>query len=182
MEELELIIEDTKDRMNAPLQRLETELTKLRAGKASPVMLDSVKVDYYGSLVPLSQVSNINTPDARTLVVQPWEKKMIDPIEKAIMAANLGLTPINDGQIVRINIPALTEERRKEICKQVRAEAENTKVVIRNIRRDANEMLKKLQKDGLAEDMAKDGEAKIQKIIDAAIAKVDEKEADVMKI
>ncbi|MBO4778632.1 MAG: ribosome recycling factor [Bacteroidales bacterium] len=186
MEELELIIEDTKDRMNAPLQRLETELTKLRAGKASPVMLDSVKVDYYGSLVPLSQVSNINTPDARTLVVQPWEKKMIDPIEKAIMAANLGLTPINDGQIVRINIPVLTEERRKEICKQVRAEAENTKVVIRNIRRDANEMLKKLQKDGLAEDMAKDGEAKIQKIIDAAIAKVDEKaaakEADVMKI
>ena len=117
MEELELIIEDTKDRMNAPLQRLETELTKLRAGKASPVMLDSVKVDYYGSLVPLSQVSNINTPDARTLVIQPWEKKMIDPIEKAIMAANLGLTPINDGQIVRINIPVLTEERRKEICK-----------------------------------------------------------------
>lgn len=186
MEELELVIEDTKERMTAPLQRLEIELSKLRAGKASPVMLDSVKVDYYGTMTPLNQVANVNTPDARTLVVQPWEKKMIDPIEKAIMAANLGLTPINDGSLIRISIPVLTEERRKDICKQVRAEAENTKVVIRNIRRDANEMLKKLQKDGLAEDMAKDGETKIQKIIDAAIAKVDEKaaakEADVMKI
>lgn len=186
MEELELVIEDTKERMVAPLQRLDSELTKLRAGKASPVMLDGVKVDYYGSLTPLSQVANVNTPDARTLVVQPWEKKMIDPIEKAILAANLGLTPINDGQLIRICIPVLTEERRKEICKQVRAEAENTKVVIRNIRRDANEMVKKLQKDGLPEDMAKDGESQIQKITDGAIAKVDEKvaakEADVMKI
>lgn len=186
MEELELVIEDTKERMVAPLQRLDFELTKLRAGKASPVMLDGVKVDYYGSLTPLSQVANVNTPDARTLVVQPWEKKMIDPIEKAILAANLGLTPINDGQLIRICIPVLTEERRKEICKQVRAEAENTKVVIRNIRRDANEMVKKLQKDGLPEDMAKDGEAQVQKITDGAIAKVDEKvaakEADVMKI
>lgn len=186
MEELELVIEDTKDRMNAPLQRLDYELSKLRAGKASPVMLESVRVDYYGTMTPLNQVANVNSADARTLVVQPWEKKMIDPIEKAIMVANLGLTPINDGQLIRISIPVLTEERRKELCKQVRSEAENTKVVIRNIRRDANEMLKKLQKDGLAEDMAKDGEAQIQKIIDAAIVKVDEKaaakEADIMKI
>ena len=186
MEELELVIEDTKERMVAPLQRLESELSKLRAGKASPVMLEGVKVDYYGSMTPLNKVANVNTADARTLVVQPWERKMIDAIEKAIMVANLGLTPINDGNLIRICIPVLTEERRKELCKQVRAEAENTKVVIRNIRRDANEMLKKLQKDGLAEDMAKDGEANIQKIIDSAIAKVDEKatakEADIMKI
>lgn len=186
MEELELVIEDTKERMIAPLQHLDAELTKLRAGKASPVMLEGVKVDYYGTMSPLNQVANVSTPDARTLVVQPWEKKMIDPIEKAIMAANLGLTPINDGQLIRINIPILTEERRKDICKQVRAEAENAKVIVRNIRRDANDMLKKLQKDGLAEDMAKDGEAQIQKIIDGTIAKIDEKaaakEADVMKI
>ena len=149
-------------------------------------MLESFKVDYYGTMSPLSQIANINTPDARTLVVQPWEKKMIDKIEKAILAANLGLTPINDGVMIRINIPILTEERRKELCKQVRSEAETSKVVIRNIRRDANEMLKKLQKDGLAEDVAKDGEAQIQKIIDGAIAKIDEKtaakEADIMKI
>lgn len=186
MEELELVIEDTNDRMKAPLSRLDAELSKLRAGKASPVMLESVKVDYYGTMSPLSQIANINTPDARTLLVQPWEKKMIDPIEKAILAANLGLTPINDGVMIRINIPVLTEERRKELCKQARSEAETSKVVVRNIRRDANEMLKKLQKGGLAEDVAKDGEAQIQKIIDGAIAKIDEKtaakEADIMKI
>ena len=186
MEELELVIEDTKDRMKAPLSRLDFELSKLRAGKASPIMLESVKVDYYGTMSPLSQIASVNTPDPRTLVVLPWEKKMIDPIEKAILVANLGLTPINDGTMIRINIPVLTEERRKDLCKQVRSEAENTKVVVRNIRRDANEMLKKLQKDGLAEDVAKDGEAQIQKIVDASIAKIDEKvvakEADIMKI
>ncbi len=186
MEELELVIEDTNDRMKAPLSRLDTELSKLRAGKASPVMLESVKVDYYGTMSPLSQIASVNTPDPRTLVVLPWEKKMIDPIEKAILAANLGLTPINDGSMIRINIPVLTEERRKDLCKQVRSEAETSKVVIRNIRRDANEMLKKLQKDGLAEDVAKDGEAQIQKITDSTIAKIDEKvaakEADIMKI
>lgn len=185
-EEVELIIEDTKERMIGPLNRLDSELSKLRAGKASPAMLDTVKVDYYGALTPLSQVANVNTPDPRTLIVQPWEKKMIDPIEKAILVANLGLTPVNDGSIIRISIPILTEERRKDLVKQVRTEAENAKVSIRNIRRDANEMLKKLQKDGLPEDMAKDKEIEIQKITDGTIAKIDEKvaakEADIMRI
>ena len=176
MEELELVIEDTKERMTAPLQRLETELSKLRAGKASPVMLDSVKVDYYGTMTPLNQVANVNTPDARTLVVQPWEKKMIDPIEKAIMAANLGLTPINDGSLIRISIPVLTEERRKDICKQVRAEAENTKVVIRNIRRDMMDALKKQKKDGeLTEDDQKNLEEKLQKMTDDFIKQIDKR-------
>ncbi|HON51640.1 MAG TPA: ribosome recycling factor [Bacteroidales bacterium] len=172
--------------MNSPLHRLDIELSKLRAGKASPAMLETVKVDYYGTLTPLSQVANINTPDPRTLIVQPWEKKMIDPIEKAIMAANLGLTPVNDGSIIRISIPVLTEERRKELVKQVKTEAETAKVSVRNIRRDANEMLKKLQKDGLPEDVAKDKEIEIQKITDATIAKIDDKvalkEADIMKV
>jgi ribosome recycling factor len=185
-EEVELILEDTRERMNSPLHRLDIELSKLRAGKASPAMLETVKVDYYGTLTPLSQVANINTPDPRTLIVQPWEKKMIDPIEKAIMAANLGLTPVNDGSIIRISIPVLTEERRKELVKQVKTEAETAKVSVRNIRRDANEMLKKLQKDGLPEDVAKDKEIEIQKITDATIAKIDDKvalkEADIMKV
>jgi ribosome recycling factor len=185
-EEVELIIEDTRERMNSPLHRLDMELSKLRAGKASPAMLDLVKVDYYGTPTALSQVANVNTPDPRTLIVQPWEKKMIDPIEKAIMVANLGLNPQNDGNIIRISIPVLTEERRKDLTKQVRNEAESAKVSLRNIRRDANEMLKKLQKDGLAEDVVKDKEIEIQKITDAAIVKVDEKvaakEVDIMRI
>lgn len=185
-EEVELIIEDTKDRMNGPLQRLDQELSKLRAGKASPAMLETVKVEYYGAPTPLSQVATVNTPDARTLVVQPWEKKMIDIIEKAIMVANLGLTPINDGSLIRISIPSLTEERRKDLVKQVKTEAENAKVSIRNIRRDANEMLKKLIKDGLPEDVEKDKQIEIQKITDNAIVKIEEKvvakEADIMRI
>ncbi|MDR2963414.1 MAG: ribosome recycling factor [Bacteroidales bacterium] len=185
-EEIELILDDAKTRMNGPLHRLDQELVKLRAGKASPSMLEGVKVDYYGAPTPLSQVANISTPDARTLIVQPWEKSMISPIEKAILAANLGLTPMNDGVLIRISIPILTEERRRDLVKQVKTEAENAKVGIRNIRRDANEMLKKLQKDGLSEDVLKDKEAEVQKFTDAAIVKVDEKvalkEADIMKI
>ncbi|MDR1761100.1 MAG: ribosome recycling factor [Bacteroidales bacterium] len=179
-------MDDAKSRMHGPLHRLDQELLKLRAGKASPSMLEGVKVDYYGAPTPLSQVANVSTPDARTIIVQPWEKNMIAPIEKAILAANLGLTPMNDGMLIRISIPILTEERRRDLVKQVKAEAENAKVSIRNIRRDANEMLKKLQKDGLPEDVLKDKEAEIQKITDTAIVKVDEKiaqkEADIMKI
>ena len=185
-EEIELIMDDAKSRMTGPLHRLDQESVKLRAGKASPSMLEGVRVDYYGAPTPLSQVANVSTPDARTLIVQPWEKNMISPIEKAILAANLGLTPMNDGILIRISIPILTEERRRELVKQVKSEAENAKVSIRNIRRDANDMLKKLQKDGLAEDVLKDKEAEIQKITDATIVKVDEKvaqkEADIMKI
>lgn len=185
-EEVELIMDDAASRMTGPLQRLDQELIKLRAGKASPSMLEGVKVDYYGAPTPLSQVANVSTPDARTLIVQPWEKNMIAPIEKAILVANLGLTPMNDGVLIRISIPILTEERRRDLVKQVKAEAENAKVSIRNIRRDAIDMLKKLQKDGLPEDVLKDKETEIQKLTDAAIARVDEKvaqkEADIMKI
>lgn len=185
-EEVELILDDTKQRMQSPLQRLETELSRLRAGKASPTMVDAVRVDYYGTPTPLSQVANVNTPDARTIIIQPWEKQMIAPIEKAILAANLGLTPINDGVLVRISLPMLTEERRKELVKQVKSEGETAKVSIRNIRRDANDMLKKLQKDGLPEDVVKDKESHIQKITDAAILKIDEvlaaKEDEIMKV
>jgi len=185
-EEVELILEDTLERMNGPLNKLDAELTKIRAGKASPSMLGTVKVDYYGSSTPLSQVANVNTPDPRTISVQPWEKNMMDPIEKAIINANLGLTPVNDGVMIRISIPVPTAERRKDLVKQVRAEAEASKVSIRNIRRDANDMLKKLQKDGLSEDVVKDKEIVIQKMTDDAIAKVDakcaSKEEDVMTI
>ncbi|MDR0941720.1 MAG: ribosome recycling factor [Bacteroidales bacterium] len=185
-EEVELIMDDAASRMNGPLQRLDQELIKLRAGKASPSMLEGVKVEYYGAPTPLSQVANVSTPDARTLIVQPWEKNMISPIEKAILAANLGLTPMNDGALIRISIPILTEERRRDLVKQVKSEAENAKVGIRNIRRDAIDMLKKLQKDGLPEDVLKDKETEIQKLTDTAIARADEKvaqkEADIMKI
>jgi len=185
-EEVQLILEDTEERMHGPLKKLDSELSKLRAGKASPAMLETVKVDYYGTMTPISQVANINTPDPRTLAVQPWEKGIIGAIEKAILQANLGLTPVNDGQFIRINIPVLTEERRKDLVKQVKAEAENAKVSVRNIRRDANEMLKKLQKDGLSEDIVKQNEIEIQKITDVAIEKIDKKveakEADLLKI
>ncbi|MBK8806527.1 MAG: ribosome recycling factor [Bacteroidales bacterium] len=185
-EELSLLFDDTKERMIAPLQHLEKDLSKLRAGKASPAMLETVQLEYYGTLTPLSQVANINTLDGKTLVVQPWEKSTIGAIEKAIFAANLGLTPVNDGVLIRISIPPLNEERRRDMVKQVKSEGENAKVIIRNSRRDANEELKKLKKDGLPEDMCKDAEAKIQTITDSNIVKVDEilkaKEADILTI
>jgi len=185
-EEVQLIIEDAKERMNAPISHLKSELSKLRAGKASPAMLESVLVDYYGTMTPLSQVANINTPDGRTLVVQPWEKGMIGPIEKGILQANLGLNPANDGVILRIAIPPLTEERRRDLVKQVKSEGENAKVSIRSIRKDANDELKKLKKDGVAEDQIKDAEGAVQKITDAFIVKVDEhlkaKEDDIMTV
>ncbi len=174
-EEVQLILEDTEERMQGPLRKLDSDLSKLRAGKASPAMLDAVMVDYYGTMTPINQVANINTPDPRTLVVQPWEKGISAAIEKAILQANLGLTPINDGQLIRINIPALTEERRKELVRQVKSESENAKVSVRNIRRDANEMLKKLQKDGLSEDIVKKNEIEIQKITDSTIEEIDKK-------
>lgn len=185
-EEIQLLIEDTNERMQAPLAHLDKELAKLRAGKASPSMLDGIFVDYYGAMTPLAQVANINTPDGKTIVVQPWEKSMFGPIEKAIFAANIGLTPMNDGQVIRLVIPPLTEERRRDLVKQVRSEGEFAKVTIRNVRRDANEEIKKLKKDGMPEDMAKDVESKIQTVTDKYITKIDEKikvkEADIMTI
>jgi ribosome recycling factor len=149
-------------------------------------MLDAVKVDYYGSLVPLSQVANVNTPDAKTLAIQPWEKSMLQAIEKGIIISNLGFNPSNDGTMIRVILPPLTEERRKEIVKKVKGEAENAKITGRTLRKDANENIKRLQKDGLPEDEAKGGETQVQKITDAYIKKIDEltaaKEAEVMHV
>jgi ribosome recycling factor len=172
--------------MDKAISHLESELAKIRAGKASAQMLDGIYVDYYGNNTPLNQIANINTPDARTLVIQPWEKQMLGVIEKAIFGSNIGLTPMNDGQIIRINIPPLTEERRISLVKQSKTEAENCKVSIRTIRRDANEAIKKLQKDGLAEDLAKDAEVRIQQLTDAYILKADKhleiKEKEIMTV
>lgn len=185
-EEVQLILEDCEERMDAAIQHLEKELLHIRAGKASTAMLDSVLVEYYGSMTPLNQVSNVSTPDARTIAIQPWEKGLIPVIEKAILTANLGFNPDNNGEIIRINIPALTEERRKSLVKQVSSEGENAKVSIRTARKDANDMLKKLLKDGLSEDMEKDAEADVQKLTDNFSKKVDtlveSKEKDIMTI
>ncbi len=185
-EEVQFYIDDAKESMEKAIHHLQVELSKLRAGKASPAMVDSVKVDYYGSPTPLSQVANVSTSDARTISIQPWEKNLIGAIEKAIINSNLGLNPSNDGMVIRINIPPLTEERRRDLVKKTKGEGESGKVSIRNIRRDANEAIKKLQKDGLPEDVAKDGEAKIQQLTDKFIARVDEvlavKEKEIMTV
>ncbi len=173
-EELDFTIEEANERMNKAIAHLENELRIIRAGKASPSMISGVMVDYYGTLTPLQQISSVGTPDARTITVQPWEKNMIGPIEKAIMAANLGFNPQNNGEVIRIMVPPLTEERRKQLVKQVKNEGENAKVSIRNARRDTNEAIKKLQKNGLPEDLAKDGEDEVQKLTDGYIKKVDE--------
>lgn len=172
--------------MDHAIDHAAMEFTKIRAGKAHPSMLDSVKVDYYGSLVPVSQVANINTPDARSISIQPWEKNVIQAIEKGIIIANLGFTPSNDGTIIRINLPVLTEERRKEIVKKVKHEAEIAKVTVRNIRKDVMESLKKAQKDGVPEDDIKTAEIQVQKNTDNYIKKIDDltaaKEADLMHV
>jgi ribosome recycling factor len=179
-------LEDAKNLMTKAVDHVEAELLKIRAGKASPQMLDGLMVDYYGSPTPLSQVGNVNTPDARSLVIQPWEKGLIPAIEKAIVDANLGLTPQNDGVVVRLNVPPLTEERRKDLVKKVKSEGEAGKVAVRNIRKDINEKIKKLQKDGVPEDDVKTGEAEVQKLTDAFIIKVDKhievKEKDIMTV
>jgi ribosome recycling factor len=172
-EELQLILEDAKEKMEKAIEHLENELAKIRAGRANPMMLENIMVDYYGNRTPLRHTANINSQDARTLVIQPWEPTMLEPIERAIQAANLGLTPQNDGKIIRISIPALTEERRKEMVKKVKAEAENCKVAIRNLRRDTNEAIKALLKDGVPEDEVKEGETKAQTLTDTFIVQAD---------
>ena len=172
-EEVDFTISFTEEQMQKSYAHLKSELAKIRAGKANPSMLDSIMVDYYGIDTPLNQVANVSTPDAQTLAIQPWEKTMIEPIEKAISDANLGLNPYNDAHTVRINIPPLTEERRIDLVKQAKAEAENCKVSIRNNRRESNEEIKKLVKDGLGEDEAKDAEEKIQGMTNSHIGKVD---------
>jgi ribosome recycling factor len=185
-EEIELILAEAEEAMKKSVTHLEDELVKIRAGKASPAMLDGVKVEYYGSVTPLNQVSNVNTPDARTISVQPWEKSMLEPIEKAITYANLGLNPQNNGELIIISVPPLTEERRKDLVKKARAEGEDAKVGIRNARKDANDQIKKLQKEGLSEDQAKNAEAEIQDLTNAFTNKVDaeveRKEKDIMTI
>lgn len=185
-EEVDFVIEHCKERMDAAIKHLEKELVHIRAGKASPSMLDGVQVEYYGTMTPLNQVSNVSTPDARTIAIQPWEKGLIPVIEKAVLAANLGFNPDNNGEIIRINIPALTEERRKQLVKQVSQEGETAKVSIRTARKDANDSLKKLLKEGLSEDMEKDAEEEVQKMTDSYGKKVDAlvevKEKDIMTI
>lgn len=183
MEEAQKILDHMVDSMNKALGHLETELTKIRAGKANPQMLDNIHLDYYGVNTPLNQVGTVNSPDARTLVVQPWEKAMLQPIEKAIQAANIGFNPQNDGLVIRINVPPLTEERRKELVKKTKAEAEHAKVGIRAARKDAMEAIRKSK---MPEDEKKVKEDGIQKTTDGYIAKVDKhieiKEKEIMTV
>ena len=185
-EEINFILDSAKEAMIGSVAHLEKELLNIRAGKASPQMLGGVFVDYYGSQTPLSQVANINAADARTLTVTPWEKNMLHPIEKAIMIANLGLNPMNNGDNIIINIPALTEERRRDLVKQAKHEAEEEKIGIRNHRKDANTDIKKEEKNGTAEDICKKAEEDVQKLTDSFIKKIEEvlavKEAEIMKV
>lgn len=185
-EELEFIFDTAQEGMEKAIERLEHELARIRAGKASPAMLNSVQVEYYGSMTPLKNVANVNTPDSKTLMIQPFEKGLLEEIEKGIMRANLGFNPGNDGKVVRINIPPLTEERRRDLVKQAKAVAEQAKVSIRSSRKDANDEIKGLEKDGLSEDLAKDAEAKVQDLTTKFSNKVDslveEKEKDIMTI
>ncbi len=185
-EALDKIIDEAVSHMKKAISHLESELSKIRAGKATPAIVDGIHVDYYGNPTPLNQVANVTVADARTLSIQPWEKQMLGPIEKAIIASNIGLNPQNDGNIIRLFLPPLTEERRKELVKRVNNEGEHAKVAIRNIRRDAIEHIKKLQKDGLSEDAAKDAEARVQGITDKHIELVDQhckdKDKEIMTI
>jgi ribosome recycling factor len=171
-EEIEFIIDATKEQMQNAIDHLVKELRSIRAGKATPSMLANIMVDYYGSATPLNQVANVNTPDARTISIQPWEKSMLQEIERAIMIANIGFNPMNNGESIIINVPALTEERRRDLAKQAKAEAEHAKVGVRNARKDANNDLKKLD---ISEDLKKNTETDIQELTDAYVKEVDEK-------
>ena len=186
MSTLNDVIEQLQEQLEKNLQHTATEFSRIRAGKASPAMLESVMVEYYGSPTPLNQVANVNTMDARTITVQPFEKSILDDLMKAIINANLGFAPQNDGEFIRINVPPLTEERRREFVKKSKAEAENSKVGIRNLRKEANEQIRALIKDGLSEDEAKTAEAEVQIQIDLYIKKTDEvtvkKEAEIMTV
>jgi ribosome recycling factor len=185
-EDIEFTLEEAREGMHIALHHLEKELQKIRAGKASPQMLEGVRIDYYGTMTPIDQTANISTPDARQIIVQPWDKSMLGVIEKAILVANLGFNPKNEGEILRIIVPALTEERRKDLVRKAKAETENTKISIRNIRRVANETAKKLKKDGLPEDEVDKLEEEIQKLTDEHINKVDKilegKEKDILTV
>lgn len=183
-EDIKFIYDSAKEAMDGALKHLEKQFSNIRAGKASPAMLGSVMVNYYGSQTPLSQVANVNTPDGRTISVQPWEKSLIQEIEKGILVANLGFNPMNNGENIIINVPPLTEERRKELAKQAKSESEDAKVGIRNARKDANNELKKL--DDSSEDEKKNAESEIQNLTDAYVKKVDNilslKEKEIMTV
>ncbi len=184
--ESKLILDDATGRMNKAFAHFEEELANVRAGKASTNVLNSVMVEYYGTTTPVAGAASVTVPDAKTIIIQPWDKNMIRPIEKAIIDSNIGLTPSNNGEQIRLSLPPLTEERRKELVKQVRGEGEAARIVLRGIRRDAVEAFKKAQKDGMPEDMAKDGETSVQKIIDKVSkqidAVIDAKEKDIMTV
>jgi ribosome recycling factor len=185
-ESMENIISELSAQMKKAIAHLESELSKIRAGKATVQIVDGIFVDYYGNPTPINQVANITIPDARTISLQPWERNMIAPIERAIIASNIGLNPQNDGNYIRLFLPPLTEERRKEFVKRANGEGEQAKIALRNIRRDSIEQVKKLQKEGLSEDIAKEGENRIQGITDKHIALVDQlckdKEKDIMTV
>jgi len=186
MEEINVYLDEAKESMDKAITHFENEIAKVRAGKASPSMFNGVTVDYYGSATPINQVSSITNQDARTLVISPWEKPMLQEIERAIMGANLGVTPMNDGDFIRIVMPPLTEERRRDLVKQCKEYSENAKVSIRNVRRDANDGLKQLQKDGTSEDLIKDAEGKVQNITNDYSSKIDTilvaKEKEIMTV
>ncbi|TXE12704.1 ribosome recycling factor [Seonamhaeicola algicola] len=183
-EDIQFILDSTKESMDSAIKHLEKQLVNIRAGKASPAMLGSVMVDYYGSQTPLNQVANVNTPDGRTITVQPWEKAMLQEIERGIMLANLGFNPMNNGETIIINVPPLTEERRKDLAKQAKAEAEDAKIGIRNARKDANNDIKKLE--DASEDQKGNAEIDIQEMTDSYVKKVDSiysvKEKEIMTV
>ena len=185
-EEVQLVLDEFKQANEKSLGHLKYELEKIRAGKATPSMLDSVTVEYYGAPTPLSQIANIATMDARTITVQPWERNMLEDVARGIINSNLGFSPQNNGEMIIINVPALTEERRRDLVKKAKSEGEHAKVAVRNNRKDAMDMLKDLKNDGLAEDIVKVGETKIQDITNQFVAKVDElvvlKEEDIMRV
>lgn len=185
-EEIELIMDDVKENNDKAYQHLISELEKIRAGKATPSMLDTVNVEAYGAQSPLSQIANVNTLDARTITVQPWDKGTLDAIATGIINANLGLNPQNNGEMIIINVPMLTEERRKEFVKKAKAEGETAKVSMRNNRKDANDQLKKLKDDGLSEDRLRGLEGAVQEITDEMVRKIDKlieiKEVDILTI
>ena len=183
MEDIEFILDTTKEAMDNAMKHLEKQLVNIRAGKASPAMLGSVMVDYYGSQTPLNQVANVNTPDGRTITVQPWEKNMLQEIERGIMIANIGFNPMNNGETIIINVPPLTEERRRELAKQAKAEAEDAKVGIRSARKDANNDVKKVD---ISEDLQKNAEIDIQQLTDTYVKRIDDilsaKEKEIMTV
>ena len=186
MEEIELYLEDAKDTMEGAIKHLIIELGKIRAGKASAQMLEGLQVDYYGSMTPIQNVATINTPDARTIAIKPFEKKIINNIEKAIRNGNLGFSPSNDGEMIRISVPPLNEERRRELAKRAKNEIETAKINIRNIRQDTNNSLRKLTKEGVAEDLVKVSEDRVQKLTDGFVSKVEQiynaKEKEIMEV